>query len=187
MNRRPRPGARARLRAVGALVCALACVGGTAGGEIAFQSREDVDVGSGPSAVTLLPTTPPIALIADSKGLTAFRFEDGIFAPGARSIEGRSAQILVSGPLAPGGGTAIAYASREGARIAVAPVDAHGNVGAAELIDLPTLPRAARIAAVNAGGPAALFVAHDDGLSLLTRGASGWQRRDLAAPQFARD
>jgi hypothetical protein len=40
---------------------------------------------------------------------------------------------------------------------------------------------------VSAGGPAALFVAHDDGLSVILRTGEGWQRRELAAPAFASD
>ena len=62
---------------------------------------------------------------------------------------------------------AVAYASREAARIAVAPVDARGAHRRAELIDLPALPRAARIAAITRRRhrPRS-FVAHDDGVSM---------------------
>ena len=91
------------------------------------------------------------------------------------------------GPLGTGGAPAVAYASRAAARITVAPVDPQGNVGGAELIDLPALPRVARVAIPAAGGAAALFVAHDDGISMIARGPDGWQRNELAAPRFARD
>src|SRR5262249_5224383 len=131
---RPIPiGARARLRLAIVLLCA--CAARTVSAEVVFQTRDDFDVGSSPSAMTLLPGSPPILLFADSKGLAAFHWEDGILTPGARSIDGRGAQILVSGPLGAGGALAVAYASREAPRIAVAPVDAHGVVGAAETIN----------------------------------------------------
>ena len=187
MGRRNRSGGRQRCRAAAALVCALVCAGTAARAEVVFHAREDIDVGSSPSALTLLPTSPPTVLVADSKGVAAFRSEDGILTPGPRSADGRGAHILVSGALGPAGGTAVAYASRDAARIAVAPVDAHGSLGAAELIDLPALPRAARIASLGTGAPSALFVAHDDGLSVIARSPGGWQRRELAVSRFARD
>ena len=55
------------------------------------------------------------------------------------------------------------------------------------MIDLPALPRLARVAMPAAGAAAALFVAHDDGISVIARGPEGWTRSELAAPRFARD
>lgn len=187
MRRRCRPAARARFhRVAGAAVCALAW-GGVARADIAFQSREDVGIGSSATAFTLLAGAPPTLLVANAAGLTAFRYEDAVLEPGPRSADGRGARLLVAGPLGPNGAAAVAYASREAARVAVAPVDGRGSVAAAELVDLPALPRAARIATPAGGAPAALFIAHDDGVSVIARGAGGWQRRELAAPRYARD
>jgi hypothetical protein len=188
MDRTHRLRACARwYRRTAGLLCALLAGAAAVRAEITFQTRQDVAVGSSPTAVTLLPTTPPTLLVANGAGLSAFRYEDGGLESGPRSFEGRGAQLLVTGPLGPAGGAAVAYGSREAARIAVAPVDAQGSIGRAELIELPALPRAARIAALGAGLPAALLVGHDDGISVLTRSGAGWQRRELAAPRFGRD
>jgi len=144
-------------------------------------------MGAGPTALVLLAGSPPIVLAATPNGLAAFRSNGQGFEPGPRSAEGRSAQVLVAGPLGSDGSAAVAFASREAARVAIAPVDRSGAIGAAESIALPALPRAARVAALGPAGPAALLVAHDGGLSVIMRGADGWQRRELAIPPFARD
>lgn len=168
-----------------ALLCALTAA--TADAEIAFQARNDVAVGSAPTAVTVLAGTPPTLLVAHDGGVTAFHYEDGVLEAGSRSRDGRGAQVLVTGALGPNGGAAVAYGGREAARIAVAPIDASGHIGSAEMLALPALPRAVRVATSVSGGPAALFVAHDDGVSMLQRGNDGWQRRELSQARFARD
>ena len=170
-----------------ALVCAVVCAGTAAQADIAVQKRTDVVVGSSPSAFALIPGTPPTLLISTAKGLAAFHYEDGVLEAGPRSSEGHGAEVVVSGPLAPGGASAVAYASRETAHVTIAPVDAQGVIGTPDLIDLPALPRAARIGPLRVGGSSALFVAHDAGLSVILRGEEGWQRRELAAPAFATD
>ena len=187
MNRdRGRPARARRRRVAFALACVLACAP-AARAEIVFQSREDLGVGSNPTALALLGGATPTVLIANATGLTAFHYQDGTLESGARRTDGRGAEVLVTGPLAPGGAEAVAWASRDAARIAVAPIDARGVIGTPEFVELPALPRAARIAAPSGGAPATLFVAHDDGVSAITRGASGWQRRELAAPSFVGD
>lgn len=188
MTRKSRFCAGARIRrAALALLCALACNATPAPGEIVFQARQDAAVGSSPTAVTLLPGRPPTLLVANASGLAAFHLEDGILDPGPHSRDGAGAHVLVAGPLGAGGAAAVAYANRAAPRVAVAPVDAHGSVGAAEFIDLPALPRAARVTGSIPGAPAALVVAHDDGVSIITRAAAGWQRRELGGPRFASD
>ena len=169
------------------LVWALACGATAATAEVVFQGRQDAGVGPSPTAVTLLPGTAPTLLVANASGLAAFRFEDGILDPGPRSREGAGAHVLVAGPFGVSGAAAVAYASRAAPRIGIAPVDAHGSVGAPEFVDLPALPRAARASGSAPGAPAALVVAHDDGMSIITRAAAGWQRRELAGPRFAND
>jgi hypothetical protein len=188
MTRNVRPGACAHITAAAlAVLWALASAAAPARAEVVFRQREDASVGSSPTAVTLLPGTPPTLLVANGRGLAAFRVEDGVLDPGPRSPDGAGAHVLVAGPLGVNGAAAVAYASRAAPRIGVAPVDAHGGAGAAVLIDLPALPRAARVAAAPPGASAALVVAHDDGLSIITRAAAGWQRQDLPGPRFASD
>jgi len=173
---------------VGALLCALAIGTGAARAEIVLQSRRDVGVGPSPTALTLVPGSPPALLVATAQGLAAFHYEpDVVLEAGPRSADGRGAQLLTAGPLGINGQPMVAFASREAARVAVAPVDARGAIGARELIELPALPRAARIAALRAGGPVALFITHDDGLSMIMNGGDGWRRRELAVPAFAPD
>jgi hypothetical protein len=154
---------------------------------IAFQQRADLAVGGGPTAVALLPGGSPTLLVARGDGIAAFRYRDEALEPGPRSSNGRGAQIVVTGPLAADGGPAVAYGARDGARIAVAPVDARGGLGTPEILELPSLPRAAAVASFDPSAPAALVVAHDEGVSVLTRGGAGWQRIETAAPKFPRD
>jgi hypothetical protein len=184
---RRRPARARRSCVVRLLTCALVWGSTTARAEIAFQTREDLAVGSNPTAMTLLGGVPATFLVANASGLAAFRYVDGVLQPGPRRADARGAALVVTGPLGPGGAATVAWGSREAARIAVAPVDARGAIGTPELIDLPALPRAARIAAASGGAPAVLFVAHDDGVSAITRGATGWQRRELSAPSFVSD
>ena len=173
---------------MGALLCVLALGVGAARAEIVLQARRDISVGPSPTAFTLLGGSPPALLVATAKGLAAFHYDpDVLLEPGPRSADGSGAQVLAAGPLGVHGETMVAYASREAARIAVASVDARGTVGGRELIELPALPRAARIAALHGAGSAALFVAHDDGLSVIVNGTDGLHRREIAAPAFAPD
>jgi hypothetical protein len=178
---------RSRLT-IGALITILACGVGAARADIVLQSRRDLAVGPSPTAFALLDGTPPTVLVATAQGLASFRYDaEAGFTAGPRGADGRSAQILVAGPLGASGEPMVAFASREAARVSVAPLDGRGGVGARVLIEVPALPRAARIAALRSGGPNALFVAHDDGLSVVVNGSDGWRRRELAVPAFASD
>jgi hypothetical protein len=174
--------------ALGVLISILVCGVGAARAEIVLQSRRDLGVGASPTAFTLLGTSPPTVLVATAQGLASFRYEqDAGLAAGPRNADGRGAQILVAGPLGANGEPMVAFASRDAARVAVASIDARGAIGARELIEVPALPRAAHIAPLHAGGPSALFVAHDDGVSIVLNGSDGWRRREIAAPAFAPD
>ena len=139
-------------RVGGALVCGLLSAATAAQAEIAFQSRNDIGVGTNPTALAVpaprrrscwSPTTaawPRFAMrMASSKPARA-RARDA-----ARTSGDRTAGA--------DGGAAVAYGAREAARIAVAPVDASGRIGSAEWLALPALPRAARIA-MRGGGSA---------------------------------
>jgi hypothetical protein len=126
-------------------------------------------------------------LVSNDNGLAAFRYADGSLEPGPRSAGGRGAQILAAGPFGPNGAAAVAYGSRDAARVAIAPVDARGAVGVPELIDLPALPRVAHVAALGSAAPAGLFVAHDSGMSVIVRGGDGWHRHDAAVSPYTRD
>jgi hypothetical protein len=166
---------------------AYAFASAAAEAEIAFQSRDDVAVGSSPTAVTVLTGSPPSLLVATANGLNAYRYRDEVLEAGPQSPQGRGAQVLVSGPFGANGAEMVAYASREAARIAIASVDGRGSIGSPESVDLPALPRVAHVASLGPGAPAGLFVGHDDGVSMITRGANGWQRVELAAAPFSRD
>ena len=172
------------------LVAAVLVTGagvGTATAEIVFQTRQDVAIGSGPTALALLPGSPPTLLVANDKGLAAFRYADGTLEPGPRSAGGRAAQILTAGPIGANGAAAVAFGSRDAPRISIASVDARGAVGVPEVVDLPALPRIAHVATLGAAAPAALFVAHDSGISVLVNDGGGWHRRDVASSSYARD
>jgi len=146
---------------------------------IAFQARRDVDVG-GEATAAAFGGTPGRALVATPDGIAALRYDEGTVVRGERSGEGRSARILVaSGDLA-------VFATREAPKISIARLGARGVPETPVDVDLPAVPRAARVLALHGGVPA-VAVLHDDGLSILTRGDQGWTRRDMAAPRFAAD
>jgi hypothetical protein len=155
--------------------------------EIVFQHREDVRIGSGPTAVALVAGSPPLLLVSNADGLAAFHYEDGILEHGGRSPAGRGVPVLTVGPIGDGRALTVAYGGRDASRIALAPIDSHGAVGAPELVPLPALPRLARAADLGRGAHAAAFVAHDRGLSILVRGPDTWQRDDLAISDVVRD
>lgn len=155
--------------------------------EIDFATRNDFAVGTGATAFIWLGEANEPLLIADSEGLHAWRLTGGKLQRGARSPAGGGARVLAVGPLPANGARPVAFASRDSARIAIAPLGADGAVGPAALIGLPALPRAAVVAPISGGAEAAVFVAHDDGLSVLQQSGDTWRRRELAGPPFASD
>lgn len=193
MRTSPRPVGFRTLRSRG--LCAAACLvvaaaaAGAARGEIAFEALRAERIGTSPTAVALLPVSPPVLLVADAKGLAAYRSIQGkLSATGGRAGFAIGARILAAGPLGPAAHGVVAFAIRGAARIALAPLDRRGvPAEAAEMVELPAPPRTARIAPLGPGGGAALFVAHDQGLSVIVRGDAAWERREIAAPPFAED
>ncbi|HSP99975.1 MAG TPA: VCBS repeat-containing protein [Candidatus Dormibacteraeota bacterium] len=151
-----------------------------AAGLIAFQSRREIDLGGEATAAVFAGGDGRRALVATPDGIAALRYDDGEVVRGERSGEGRGARILVANA------DLVAFATRDAARISLAHLSARGVPEAAEEVALPARPRAARLFALEHNAPA-VAVLHDDGLSVLTHGAGGWQRRDLAAPRFAAD
>jgi hypothetical protein len=146
---------------------------------IAFQARRDVDLG-GEATAAAFGGTPGRVLVATPDGIATLRYDEGTVVRGERSGEGRSARILVaSGDLA-------VFTTREAPKISIARLGARGVPEMPVDVDLPAVPRAARVLALNGGVPA-VAVLHDGGLSVLTGGAHGWTRRDMAAPRFAAD
>jgi hypothetical protein len=115
-------------------------------------------------------------------GLAVLRFDQGqgVLGRGDRVPEGAGARILVAAT------DLVAYARRDGARIAIARLDSRGLPADSRDVDLPAAPRAACWFTLDHDAPA-LAVLHDEGLSVLTRSGGTWQRRDLAAPRFAAD
>jgi len=154
---------------------------------IEFETRRDLDIGSEATAFVWLGGTNAPLLVADGNGLQAWRLTGSNLQRGARSPAGRSAQVLAVGPMPLTGPRQVAFASRDAARIAIAPLGADGALGPATWIDLPALARAAVVAPLAGGTGAAVFVAHDDGLSVLQQAGETWQRRELAGPRFATD
>ena len=162
------------------LVIPLLVAAAPASALIAFQSRREVDLGGEATAATLASGDAQRALVATPDGIATLHYEDGAVARGERRSEGRSARILVAND------TLAVFSTREGARISVARINPRGVPEDAVDVQLPAPPRAARLFALDRDTPA-VAVLHDDGLSILTRGAAGWQRRDMAAPRFAAD
>lgn len=168
-------------------LCALGLAATGARGEVQFQSRSDFDLGSSPTAFAVAGADPAVLLVTTADGIAAYRREEGQLVRSARPRIGRGAQLLAAGPLGREGAPQIAYGGRGAARIEVADVGAQGELGEPEAVELPALPKLARIAPLTAAGGAALFVVTDDGLSVLMRGDSSWQRHDVGAPRFVSD
>lgn len=146
---------------------------------ISFQARRAIELGAEPTAAAL--AGGGAVLFATTNGLATLSADHGDLVRSGGSRDGRGATVL-----AVGHGLA-AYGNRETPRIAIAALAASGQPGAAREIELPAVPRSARIAPLADGGEPAVVVLHDAGLSLLVRDGSTWQRRDLAAPRFAAD
>ncbi len=179
---------RRHTRASFGWIAGLAVFAAAARAEIVFQHRDDVGIGSGPTAVALVSgSSPPLLLVANADGLAAFHYEDGVLEHAARSPVGRGVPVLTAGPIGVGGTLAVAYGGRDASRIALAAIDSRGAIGAPEVVPLPALPRLARVADLGRGARAAVFVAHDRGLSILMRGPDTWQRNDLAISDLVRD
>ena len=147
---------------------------------IAFQSRRQIDVGGEATAAVFVGGNSRRPLVATPDGLAILRSENGEVTRTERSRLGRGARILAaSDHLA-------AFANRETARLSLARLGDNGAPESAEEIDLPAQPRAARMLTLADGAPA-VAILHDEGLSIVSRGATGWQRHEVAAPRFAAD
>jgi hypothetical protein len=152
---------------------------GDVGATIQFDSRQPLVLGTDPSAAAL--TGDGKLLVSGADGLLAFQRRGSSLVEVSRSDADRGAGLVA----ADNGWAAIA--GRDVARVRLLPLTA-GGFGSAETVDMPALARALRVAPLAAsGGDAAVFVLHDEGLSLLVHEREGWQRRELAAPHFGAD
>ncbi|MDX2165799.1 MAG: VCBS repeat-containing protein [Deltaproteobacteria bacterium] len=151
-----------------------------AGATIRFESRQTLSLGNEPNAAAFVGGEAGRLLVAGADGLLLFARQGSGLVEAGRLGDGRGAGLLAAQA-----GLA-AVAGRDAAQVRLVPLTATG-FGTAEAIDLPALPRVVRAAPLGAAGDTAVFVLHDDGLSLLTHESQGWQRRELAAPQFGAD
>lgn len=146
---------------------------------IQFERWQPLPLGSDPSAAAL--TDDGKLLIGAADGLLIFQRGAGGLVEVSRSAADRGARSIASA-----NGWAAA-AGRDVAQVRLLPLSGDG-FGAAATVDLPARARAVRVAPLATGGSdAAVFVLHDEGLSLLVHEREGWQRRELAAPHFGAD
>ncbi len=148
---------------------------------IAFQTRQELDLGGEPLAASLAGADAQRVVVATTDGVTVFRHADGALERTGRAPGSGPVRVLAAGS------SLVAWAERDGRRMAIAPLDARGGIGAPAGLPLPGAARAARIARLTPGGEEVVLVAHDAGVTILTRGDAGWRERDLDAPRFAVD
>jgi hypothetical protein len=154
--------------------------------EIRLQTRNDFALGGGPSAFTFVGPGTDLLVVATADGLATFRREGRQFVRAERSPAGRGAEALAAGTFRGTGSPQLAYGGRDAPRMLVADIDAQGSIGSPKELALPALPRVARSAVLDAGR-AALIVATDEGVSVLSQGTDGWTRQEIAASRSITD
>ncbi len=171
-----------------ALSVVLLFLPGQTSAEITFRSRTDVDVGTAPASFALLDSAASTLLVANDEGLAVLRNHDGDFVFSYQYSGTRQVKWVAAGALDQDGQPHVAFGSRSESRVSVMRTDGHGGFGEPHDVAIPTPPRVIKIRPLGKRGGAALFVAHDDGLAVITAdGRGGFHPQGVAAPRFAAD